>query len=307
MKQQVDFYLNSVPASRWSRLLDWLMAFRLKTLTAAVVPVLVGSSLAWRADWKIFVFAVLASIFIQIATNLVNDAMDFKKGADQEDRIGPKRLTASGRVSFNQVLGAAFLFFFLAMLCGLYLVQVGGWPIFWVGVFSLLAGYLYTGGPWPLAYLGLGDLFVVIFFGLVAVLGMEFLYVKSISPAGVVAGLQVGMLATVLIAINNLRDREGDLRANKKTLAVRFGRTFVLIEILLLFLFSYLLLLFWFFYEDKTKAAILPLVTLPMAFGLTKELFKEENLSPLRWNQLLARSAMVHLFFGIFLSVGLVL
>lgn len=285
----------------------WL-AIRPKTLTAAIVPIAVGSSLAYlenqNVSWIVVIFATLATLFIQMATNLFNDAIDFSKGADNENRLGPRRATQSGLLSLRQVYFLAFLFAFFALLCGVPLVLRGGGVIVVIGVVSLFLAYAYTGGPWPLAYKGLGDIFVILFFGIIAVGGVYYLHSLQWSVASLVAGLQVGFLATVLIAINNLRDIREDARANKKTLAVRYGVQFARLEIVLLLAASFILGAFW-VYEGVYLAAILPLVLWPQARALIKQVLSSPP-SPL-YNKFLGQAALIHLVFGIQLSIGLLL
>ena len=215
---------------RASGLVLWLQAARPKTLTAAIVPVLVGAAVAFFEQpalavsrWWVAAVALSSALAIQVGTNFFNDAIDFRKGADTPDRVGPTRITQAGLRSEAQVLRAAWISFAVAVLFGAVLVVEGGAPILLIGVTSLLFGYLYTGGPYPLAYRGLGDLFVLLFFGLIAVSGTAFLITGGWSGQALVAGAQVGFLAVVLIAINNLRDREGDQAAGKRTLAVLLG------------------------------------------------------------------------------------
>lgn len=294
----------------------WLLAARPKTLTAAIVPIFVGSALAWRMHqldsstqpftWSLSVvaWALLASIFIQIATNLVNDAIDFKKGADTEARIGPQRVTQSGIFSAKQVMGMAFVFFGLAVLCGIPLVQIGGWPILGIGLVSLLMGYSYTGGPFPLAYLGLGDLFVVLFFGLIAVGGVFFLHTHQYSPEALMAGLQVGLHCTVLIAINNLRDVHGDAQVGKRTLAVRLGVRMAKIEIVALCSLPFLLNIYW-LSLGYVWAAVLPLLALPLAIKISKFILRHEPSA--QYNQILAVGAGLHLVFGLLFTIGILL
>ena len=285
---------------------DWLLAFRPKTLTAALVPILVGTSLAYSEGFYtpawILLCTLFAALFIQIATNLLNDAIDFKKGADTEERIGPQRVTQSGLISSKKVMWGGYAFLAAALLLGIPLVIHAGWPIVIIGVFSLFLAYGYTGGPFPLAYLGLGDLFVILFFGLIAVGGMNYLYALVLRDAAIVAGVQVGFLSTVLIAINNLRDREQDLKVGKKTLAVRFGVTFVRVEIASLIGAAFALNIYWL---EWGVAAYLPWVLAPLGFKLVWDIFSVEP-SEL-YNQFLARAAALHLGFGVFLSIGLYL
>ncbi len=285
-----------------------ILTARPKTLAAAVVPVLVGTalSLAMGAQppaW-IAVFAVLSAIFIQIGTNYVNDALDFIKGADRETRLGEARATQSGWFSSRTVLMVGFACFAVAAALGLPLVLQGGWPILAIGLVSLLMGYAYTGGPFPLAYVGLGDLFVVLFFGIVAVGGVFFLQTGEFGWAAGVAGLQVGFLATVLIAINNLRDLDNDRLVGKRTLAVRLGPKRGRYEVLFLIAGAFLLNLFW-LAQDFYLAFALPLFALPFAIRVLLALFRTE--AGRHYNQLLAQAAFVHMLFGMLLSVGLFL
>ena len=206
----------------------WLLAARPATLPAAVVPVLVGTAAALHGGVQLqvgpFVAALVAALLIQIGTNFANDVFDFRKGADTAERLGPPRVTQSGMVPPEQVLIATFVTFGLAALVGVYLVLVGGWPILVVGVLSILAGLAYTGGPWPIGYHSLGDLFVFIFFGVVAVVGSAYLQTLSITPLAVWASFPVGLLVTAILVVNNLRDIDTDRQVGKKTLAVRLGR-----------------------------------------------------------------------------------
>lgn len=287
------------------KLKTWFLATRPKTLTASFVPVLVGTALAYSAGSPLKIsltgFALLSAFLIQIGTNLVNDAIDFKKGADTAERIGPLRVTQSGLLSPRRVLAGAFLCLALAMLSAIPLVIAGGWPIVIVGCVSLFFAYGYTGGPIPLAYLGLGDLFVLIFFGLVAVSGVYFLQSGRMDANALVAGVQIGFLATVLIAINNLRDLEGDVRVGKRTLAVRWGLNFARMEIAFLCLAPFFINLYWL--RDKFKwAALLPLLALPLAVKLSLAIFRTAP-GPV-YNEFLARAAGLHLVFGLLWSIG---
>jgi 1,4-dihydroxy-2-naphthoate octaprenyltransferase len=292
---------------QWS---SWIGAARPKTLTAAVVPVVVGSVLGVRLSanigvrWEIAIAALLCAAAIQVGTNLFNDVIDFQKGADTEARRGPKRITQSGEATPAQVFRAALLSFAVALLLGGYLVWHGGTPILIIGLLSLVCGYAYTGGPYPLAYRGLGDLFVLIFFGIVAVTGMVFLYAGSWSAAGFVAGGQVGLLAVVLIAINNLRDRETDLKADKRTLAVRLGERGAKLEIVLALLVPFLIGAYW-VATPYSWAMVLPLVLFPRAVRLAKEIWR----GPVdeRLNRHLAAAAGLHLGFGVLLALGIFL
>lgn len=204
-----------------------MMAARPRTLPAAVAPVLVGTSLAID-DGKFNPFAFLAAlagaILIQVGTNLSNDYSDARRGADTDDRIGPVRVTAGGLVPPRQVLAAVYLSFGLAALCGVYLIAVAGPLLLAIGSASILAGVLYTGGPRPYGYEGLGELFVFLFFGIVAVVGSYFVQVKALPSRAFLLAVPVGLLAAAILLVNNIRDLETDRRAGKRTLAVRLGR-----------------------------------------------------------------------------------
>jgi 1,4-dihydroxy-2-naphthoate polyprenyltransferase len=284
----------------------WLLAFRPKTLTAAVVPVVVGTAIVYSSGatihWWISIYALLASVFIQIATNLLNDAIDFKKGADTHERLGPMRVTQSGLIPHRKVMVAGFLFLILALGFGVPLVVQGGWPIVAIGVAAIFLAYGYTGGPFPLAYLGLGDVFVFIFFGLIAVGGVVYLQTGAVTVEAVVAGVQVGLLSTVLIAINNLRDIAQDRLANKRTLAVRFGERFVRVEVMSLIVMSLGLGTFW-LVRSEWVAGLLPLLLIPVALKLVGGVWR---VSPsAEFNVFLAQSAKLHLGFGVLFALGL--
>lgn len=215
---------------RWQ---SWWLAARPKTLWAAVGPVLVGSALA-HGDQHLHVASALAAlagaILLQIGTNFCNDYADFKKGADTDQRVGPARAVASGWITPRQMLFATVLVFFLAAaVCG-YLVSRAGWPLVVLGIISIVAGVIYTAGPYPLAYLGLGDLFVFVFFGPVAVLGTYYVQTLEFSRLALYAGIGPGLLSVAILTVNNLRDIESDAVAGKKTLAVRFGQSFARAE-----------------------------------------------------------------------------
>ena len=206
----------------------WLMAARPRTLPAAIAPVLVGTAAAVEAsrDFELgpFCGALVGSVFIQIGTNLANDYSDAKRGADAADRLGPVRVTSSGLVAPRRVMVATWLAFAVAVVAGSYLAAVTGPEILAVGAVSILAGVLYTGGPRPYGYEGLGEVFVFIFFGLVAVNGSYYVQLERLDWLPVVLSIPVGFLATAILVANNVRDVETDRRAGKRTLAVRIGR-----------------------------------------------------------------------------------
>lgn len=228
----------------------WLMAARPRTLPAAIAPVLVGSAAAWTAtaaaidvaaapgsggflfvtwgdhafSFGRFLAAMIASIFIQIGTNLANDYSDAKRGADTVDRLGPVRVTASGLAAPRRVLHATWAAFAIAVLFGLYLVVEVGPEILAVGILSIIAGILYTGGPKPYGYEGLGEVFVFVFFGLVAVNGSYYIQLEELDWLPFLLSLPIGLLSAAILVVNNVRDIDTDRRAGKRTLAVRLGR-----------------------------------------------------------------------------------
>ncbi len=204
----------------------WLLATRPRTLPAAVAPVVLASALTaytghFRGDVLAATLAI--SLLLQVGTNLANDYFDFVKGADTEERVGPVRVTQSGLIPPATVRNAMLLVFALSVIPGLYAVSIGGWPLLLLGALSIASGIAYTGGPYPLGYNGLGDLFVYLFFGLVAVCGTFFLHTGAIGPAAFVAGHIAGVFTTAIIVVNNLRDRHTDAKVGKNTLAVRWG------------------------------------------------------------------------------------
>ncbi len=292
----------------WNKIYPWLLAFRFKTLTAALVPVMVATALCKATgtfyEYWVSELALAGAVCIQLATNLLNDAIDFKKGADTEHRLGPQRVTQSGLLSEKQVWLMGIVFLLLAVVCGVPLVLRGGLPIVLLGLVSLFLAYGYTGGPFPLAYLGLGDLFVVLFFGLFAVGGTAYLHSLQWSTPMLVAGLQIGFLSTVLIAVNNLRDSDTDVKVHKKTLAVRLGDGVVRLEIAILIALTYLLNLYY-LVAIKQVYVLLTFAILPLGvliIGLVYSIQEKRNL-----NKVLGLSALHQLLFAIILSIGLVI
>lgn len=218
------------------------MAVRPRTLTAAAAPVLLGTGLAWgRGTFAAFpgLAALVGGLLIQVGTNLANDYYDHIRGGDTEERVGPVRVTQGGLIPARAVRNAAFLVLALALAPGGYLVWIGGWPIVIVGAASLVCAVAYTGGPYPLAYYGLGDLFVFLFFGLVAVGGTFWVQAHTFGPEVLLAGAGIGALNTAILVVNNLRDLETDARAGKRTMAVWLGHEGSKFELLLLVFMGY--------------------------------------------------------------------
>jgi len=292
-----------------SRIIVWLLASRPKTLTVSIVPVMVGSSIAYAETgsiaWLPLLVALLAAMLIQIGTNLHNDVSDFERGADNAERVGPARATASGWLAPVAVRRAAFACFGLAVLLGIYLVWHGGWPIFLLGLCSIAAGLAYTGGPRPIAYSALGELFVWLFFGLGAVMGSYYLQTLRLDWAAFVAASMVGLFAAAVIVVNNYRDLDSDRKIGKNTLAVRIGRGASQAEYSLLLFVPYLLLPLLAYLSHSGWGVGLPLLSLPLALSLWQR-FRREQPGPV-FNRILAQTAQLQLGFGILLSIGILL
>jgi 1,4-dihydroxy-2-naphthoate octaprenyltransferase len=283
------------------------MAARPKTLTAALVPVLVATGLAYGMGvgrWLPALAALLGAVFIQIGTNLINDYYDFKKGADTHERLGPQRVTQSGLIAPGTVMAGAAVCFGLATAVGLYLVSVGGWPIVVIGLASLLCGYAYTGGPFPLGYNGLGDLFVFIFFGLVAVTATYYLQAGTVDAAAWWTAVPVGAIGTMLIVVNNLRDVTTDVKAGKRTLAVRFGTGVGKAEYVLLLVASYATPFVMFALGLASAWVFLALLSLPLAVPPLKRVLKEQGAA---LNPALGGTARLQLVYGLLFALGLYL
>ncbi|HEU4658047.1 MAG TPA: 1,4-dihydroxy-2-naphthoate polyprenyltransferase [Capillimicrobium sp.] len=284
----------------------WLMAARLRTLPAAIAPVLVGTALAGHdGEFDVFAFlaALLGALFIQVGTNLSNDYSDARRGADTEDRLGPVRVTAGGLVPPKQVLVATYVTFGLAVLCGIYLIVKAGPVLLLIGAASILAGVLYTGGPRPYGYEGLGEVFVFLFFGVVAVTGSYFVQVESLVWQAFVAAIPVGLIASAILVVNNVRDLETDRRAGKKTLAVRMGRerTRVLYAAMLALAYVALVPLV----AGLSPWVLLPLITVPIALRLTAIVRRRTDGPSL--NEALAGTGMLQLAFCVLLAGGMLL
>ncbi len=283
----------------------WVMAARLRTLPAAIAPVLVGTSVAigqgvFRAGP--FVAALLGALFIQIGTNLANDYSDAKRGADAEDRVGPVRVTAGGLVPPRQVLVATYVTFGLAVTCGLYLVAVSGVELLFVGVASIAAGVLYTGGPKPYGYEGLGELFVFLFFGIVAVTGSAFAQLEAWPWEAFVLAVPVGLLASAILVVNNVRDMDSDKRAGKRTLAVRLGRERGRLIYALMVYGAYIVAPLPWLLGSLSPWLLAPWLTLPLAVRLVRTVRRHADGPTL--NGALAQTGMLQLVFGLLLSAG---
>ena len=282
------------------------MASRPKTLPAALAPVLVGAALAYADGgfrWLPALAAAAGALLLQIGANFANDYFDFFKGADTHERLGPTRVTASGLIGHGELRWGMVAVFGLAGLVGLYLIHVGGWPILAIGVASILGALLYTGGPFPFGYHGLGDLFVFIFFGLVAVGGTYYVQTLTLTPLVLLAATPVGALITNILVVNNYRDIETDAKAGKRTLAVIMGRRGARMEYLLLLAVAYLVPLALWLGLGWAPWVMLPWLTLPLAVPLTRSVFTSTDGPTL--NVTLAGTARLSLFFGLLFALGI--
>jgi 1,4-dihydroxy-2-naphthoate octaprenyltransferase len=300
---------RAAPAVRPTRFRAWWQATRPATLSIAVVPVLVGLALAWAAgaalDWPVALLTLVAAVLIQIGTNLYNDVGDFERGADGADRLGPPRAVSLGWLSPADVRRAAATSFGLAMVLGAYLVSVGGWPIFLVGVASVIAGIAYTGGPKPIAYSASGELFVLLFFGVIATCGTYYLQTGGLAWPPFVAGVMVGAFAAAVLVVNNYRDLDSDRRTDKITLAVRIGRAATRREFAVLVAVPFLLLPLLAATLDVHWAFALPLAAVPLAVALVRRLARTP-VGP-RLNDVLKSTAGLQFLFGVLLAVAIVL
>jgi 1,4-dihydroxy-2-naphthoate polyprenyltransferase len=286
----------------------WLMATRPKTLPAALAPVVVGTSLAFR-DGAFrplpALAALLGALLLQIGVNLANDYFDYVKGVDQPDRKGPIRVTQAGLIAPEQVRNAMIITLILAALIGIYLIWVGGWPILAIGVASILAALAYSGGPFPLASHGMGDLFVFIFFGLCAVCGTYYVQALTLTPLVVLCAAPTGLLITAILVVNNLRDIDSDRRAGKRTLAVILGETGARIEYAVLSAIAYLIPLVLLLMGAFSLWVLLPLLTLPLGVYLVRKVYGPNQGS--RMNKTLADTAQLALTFSLLFSIGVML
>lgn len=285
----------------------WLLAARPRTLPAALAPVLVGTALA-ASDGRFSAVPALAAflgaLLLQILSNLANDYFDFLKGADTSERVGPTRAMAAGLLSKGEMRAAMVIVAGLAVLDGLLLVALAGWPILVVGVASLLAALLYTGGPFPFGYHGLGDLFVFVFFGLVAVSGTYYAQAGALTAGALVTAVPVGALVTAILVVNNLRDIKTDAAAGKDTLAVLIGPAKTRLQFLALLALAYASPFLLWLGLGLGLPTLLPLLAIPIAVLLARDIYAGTG-SEL--NLVLAKSARHALAYSLLLSLGLIL
>jgi 1,4-dihydroxy-2-naphthoate octaprenyltransferase len=304
-----------------SRRRAWLMAARPHTLPAAAAPVAVGTGLAVHADVLAVLPALAAFVgaaLIQVGTNFANDYYDAVKGADTEDREGFTRVTAGGIIEPARVKQAMYATFALAVLSGTYLVYVGGVPILVIGLLSVASGIAYTGGPYPLGYHGLGDLFVFVFFGVIAVAGTFYVQAASalaaplatgipegtVTAASLAASLPVAGISTNILVVNNIRDREEDETTGKRTLAVRFGYRFSRVEFAALLALAYVTPV-WFYLEGFGLSVFLPVLSLPLAAAVTRTVFERTDGEAL--NPALSRTGQLLALYSALFAAGLAL
>lgn len=293
--------------SNQNKIQSWILASRPKTLPAAFVPVLVGSSIAYNQGkfYPLYsLIALICSLLIQIGTNFTNDLYDHLKGADTEKRKGPLRVLSAGLISPNEMKLAIVLVFGLTFLLGLYLVYVTDWKIFVIGVFSIIAGLAYTAGPYPLAYHGLGDLFVFLFFGIIGTMGTYYLHHQEFTFISFLVSLPVGALITNILIVNNYRDVEEDKQAGKNTLAVILGREFSRYEYIFFLLLAFFIPFILYFKFNFNATVFLPYVTLPFAIILAKMIFSFQGQ---QLNKTLEVSAKYSALYGILFSAGMII
>lgn len=294
------------PPERLSRARAWLMAIRPATLPAAVGPVMVGLAVAFSLgvfELGPALGALVVALLLQVASNVGNDLSDFRSGADTDERLGPPRAAAMGLLSEREMLAGLGVIVGLAGLVGLYLVSIGGAVILVLGVAAIISAFAYTGGPWPYGYHGLGEVFVFIFFGLVAVAGTTYLQTLSWEPLALVAAMPVGALITAILVVNNLRDIDTDRKAGKRTLSVMLGPRGALAEYDLLLGVAYAVPVALVLAGDASLAALLPLASAPLAFALYRTVHAGGD--PRRLNPVLKETARLSLIYSVLFAIGL--
>lgn len=292
---------------RPSPLYVWYIAARPWTLPASVSPILVGSAVAWhegRFDPLIAFVALITALLLQIAANFANDAIDFKRGTDTDARVGPTRITAAGYVTYDQVMRATFITLGLATLTGLYLVYRGGWPFLLLGLAALVCAVAYTGGPFPISYLGLGEVFVFLFFGLIAVTGTAYLQTGELTALALAASIPSGAMNVGILIVNNYRDLEGDRDANKRTIAVRIGPEKTRIEYAIMLLATMATPFVFWALGWLNAWALLTVLAWPLFWQLWRQI---RTLHGPALNRTLGMTGRTSLVFSVFFSIALVL
>jgi len=285
----------------------WKLAVRPKTLPVAAAPVIFASALAYNEGFFQFgpaLAALLGALLLQIGANLANDVYDFQKGTDTSDRLGPLRVTQAGLLTPKQVKTGMWVTFALASLCGAYLISQSGWLILVIGILSIISAILYTAGPFPIGYHGLGELFVFLFFGLAAVMGTYYAQAGFISLSSLLFSVPIGLMASSVLVVNNLRDIETDKKAQKMTSAVRLGEKWARQEYILLITVSYLIVFLLGMSDLVSAWVMLSWLSLPLAYQSFKMVLELRGRA---MNQLLAQTGQLELIFALLLSLGLVL
>jgi len=283
----------------------WLEAARPKTLGASIAPVITGTAMAYAHSafhWLSAILALAGAVLIQVGTNYANDYFDYSRGADAGERLGPVRATQAGLVTPQAMRLAFTLSFIAASIAGLYLIYRGGIPILVIGILSIVFGFIYTGGPYPLGYYGFGDIFVLIFFGPVAVGGTYFVQALQINWSVVFIGFAPGLLSVAILTVNNLRDRETDKKAGKKTIAVRFGKRYTQYQYLLSVLLACIIPLILFAVTEKHPFSLISCFALLYAIKPIKTVFKEGAGAEL--NKTLAETGLLNILFALLFSIG---
>lgn len=286
----------------------WILASRPRTLPAAVAPVIIGTAMAFGDGVQHYPSALVAmvcALLIQVATNFVNDYADFKKGTDDPNRIGPLRVTQAGLVTPKQMKKAIWTVFCLTVLISVYLVYRGGWPIVIIGILSIISSILYTEGPYPLGYVGLGDIFVLIFFGPVAVGGTYYVQALTVNWTVILAGFAPGLFSVAILTVNNLRDADGDRTAGKKTLAVRFGKRFAMAEYYVSIVTACLIPVTIHVLTGRYMFAQFGVLTLFFAVGTLRAVFSRTDGPAL--NHALGGTGKLLLIYGLLFSIGWIL
>lgn len=283
----------------------WATAARLRTLPIPTIQVLTGTGLAYAVkgmvDWPILLYTWFVGIFITMGTNLINDVIDFERGADRPKRLGFLKVISAGILSKEYVYYAGMACFIMALFFGLILAFHSGWMLFFLILLSVACGYCYTGGPYPISYLGLSEFFILVFYGGLCVGAAYYVQIGSLSLEAILCALQMGLLAILPNALNNFRDMHEDIEDGKLTLAVRFGKTFARLEIAVLTFLPFFLGLVWIFL-GYSEAALVPLLLIPMAFLFVRSVWTTDP-GPL-FNRLFGLSVLVHFFFGLLLVTG---
>jgi len=286
----------------------WIMAFRPKTLSASFAPVFIATAMAFGDGVQHFptaIICLLAAITIQIGTNLANDYFDYKKGTDNEHRIGPTRVSQAGLISPNKIKRGFIIVFLLAILFCAILAKRGGWPILILAVVSVASGILYTAGPYPLGYIGLGDLFVFVFFGPVAVAFTYYLQSYEMNAAVILAGISPGLISVAILTINNLRDHLTDSKTGKNTLVVRYGIRFAYYEYVSAIIAASLMPVIIYLMIDDHRWILLCSFIPILALRLIIQVLTCEDLRKL--NPLLGSTGKLLLFYSLLFSIGWIL